>query len=86
MRVGFFCCCFFFPPVSPDPQCSHPSRQQYPSPRVPTNNPHPAPLTHLPPTHFKPMRQVNNIIEGTLFWTSESIWHCDGSGAAVGYL
>lgn len=97
MRVvsfSFFfllCVCYFFsPPVSSDaPPMLSAFRSTIPlSQCPPTNNPHPTPFPHrpLPDTHFKPMRQVNNIIEGTLFGTSESILQCDGGAAAVGYL
>lgn len=74
-------CVFLFFSLSTCQHCAPPS----PLTPVPNNTPHPVspqitltrPPSHsnlLPPTHFKPMRQVNNIIEGTLFWTSESIW------------
>lgn len=76
----------FLPPVSPS--ALTPSLNNAPHPLSPptTLTRPPSHSPHLPPTHFKPMRQVNNIIEESLFWTSESIWKCDGRGAGVGYL
>lgn len=88
----WFCFVLFFFPTCQQPRTPNAlslSAQQYPSACVPpTNNPHPTPFPYrpLPATHFKPMRQVNNIIEGTLFGTSESILRCDGGAAGVGYL
>lgn len=96
MRVvsffSFFLVLFYFfshLSAAAHPQCSQPFRSTIPlSLCPPTNNPHPTPFPYrpLPATHFKPMRQVNNIIEGTLFGTSESILRCDGGAAGVGYL